>query len=204
RVANRALKNVCLTLLSLLPEYQYLVTQQYQQATDNDDILQENMTDSLAALTCSAKHNLTDLHKQLQHFEHKWQQTTLVMDKWFALNASVVSKDIFVQLDNLLTHSQFSLKNPNRARSLIGAFAMNNPKYFHCPTGRGYQFLAEQIAKLNEINPQVASRLITPLIQFKSFAPRHQKLMRAELVKLQSLPKLSNDLKEKLDAALND
>ena len=81
---------------------------------------------------------------------------------------------------------------------------MNNPKYFHCPTGRGYQFLAEQIAKLNEINPQVASRLITPLIQFKSFAPNHQKLMKAELVKLQSLPKLSNDLKEKLDAALND
>ena len=204
RVANRALKNVCLSFLSLLPEYQYLVTQQYQQATDNDDILQENMTDSLAALTCSAKHNLTDLHKQLQHFEHKWQQTTLVMDKWFALNAGVVSKDIFVQLDNLLTHAQFSLKNPNRARSLIGAFAMNNPKYFHCPTGRGYQFLAEQIATLNEINPQVASRLITPLIQFKSFAPNHQKLMRAELVKLQSLPKLSNDLKEKLDAALND
>lgn len=203
-VANRALKNVCLTFLSLLPEYQYLVTQQYQQATDNDDILQENMTDSLAALTCSAKHNLTDLHKQLQHFEHKWQQTTLVMDKWFALNAGVVSKDIFVQLDNLLTHPQFSLKNPNRARSLIGAFAMNNPKYFHCPTGRGYQFLADQIAKLNEINPQVASRLITPLIQFKSFAPSYQKLMRAELVKLQSLPKLSNDLKEKLDAALND
>ncbi|ALO34709.1 aminopeptidase N [Colwellia sp. MT41] len=203
-VANRALKNVCLALLSYLPEYQYLVTQQYQQATNNDDILQENMTDSLAALTCSAKHNLVDLKQQLQHFEMKWLQTTLVMDKWFALNASVVSEDIFSQLDDLLMHAQFSLKNPNRSRSLIGAFTMNNPKYFHCPTGRGYQFLAEQIAKLNEINPQVASRLITPLIQYKSFAPRHQKLMRSELVKLQSLPKLSNDLKEKLDAALQD
>ncbi len=203
-VANRSLKNVCLSYLSLLPEYQYLVTAQYQQATNNDAVLQENMTDSLAALTCSAKNNLTDLNKQLQHFEHKWQQTTLVMDKWFALNASVVSDDIFSQLTSLLTHPQFSLKNPNRARSLIGAFAMNNPKYFHCQTGRGYQFLAEQIAKLNEINPQVASRLITPLIQYKSFAPAHQKLMKAELINLQKLQNLSNDLKEKLDAALSD
>jgi aminopeptidase N len=124
------------------------------------------------------------------------------MDKWFALNASVVSDNVFSQLEKLLEHPQFSLKNPNRARSLIGAFAMNNPKYFHCQTGRGYQFLAEQIAKLNEINPQVASRLITPLIQFKSYAPAHQTLMKAELVKLRALSNLSNDLKEKLDAAL--
>jgi len=203
-IANRSLKNICLSYLSLLPEYQYLVTEQYQQATNNDEVLQENMTDSLAALTCSAKNNLTDLVEQLEHFEHKWQQTTLVMDKWFALNASVVSNDIFSQLTRLLLHPQFSLKNPNRARSLIGAFAMNNPKYFHCLTGRGYQFLADQIAKLNEINPQVASRLITPLIQYKSFTSTHQALMKAELVKLQALPQLSNDLKEKLDAALTE
>ena len=203
-VANRALKNVCLTYLSALPEYHYLVAEQYQLATHNDDILLENMTDSLAALSCSAKHNLVDLTKQLQHFEQKWQQTTLVMDKWFALSAGVVSDDIFTQLDDLLQHPLFSLKNPNRARSLIGAFAMNNPKYFHCETGRGYQFLSAQIAKLNDINPQVASRLITPLIQFKSFAPINQKLMKAELLLLQAIPNLSNDLKEKLDAALNN
>ncbi|WP_019029067.1 aminopeptidase N [Colwellia piezophila] len=203
-VANRALKNVCLTYLSHLPEYHYLVTEQYQQASNNADVSQENMTDSLAALSCSAKHNLAGLSEQLQHFEHKWQQTSLVMDKWFALSASVSSDDIFTQLKRLLLHPQFSLKNPNRARSLIGAFAMNNPKYFHCPTGQGYQFLAGQIAKLNSINPQVASRLITPLIQYKSFAPTQQKLMKAELIKLRAIAQLSNDLKEKLDAALRD
>lgn len=202
--ATRALKNVCLAYLSLLPEYQYVVAEQYQQATNNVNVAQENMTDSLAALTCSAKNNLTELAQQLQHFEQKWQQTTLVMDKWFALNASVVSDTIFTQLNTLLTHPQFSLKNPNRARSLIGAFAMSNPRYFHCPTGRGYQFLAVQIAKLNEINPQVASRLITPLIQYKRFTLTHQQLMKAALISLQALPNLSNDLKEKLDAALID
>ncbi|TMM43744.1 aminopeptidase N [Colwellia ponticola] len=202
--ATRALKNVCLSYLSLLPDYHYVVAEQYQQATNNNDTAQENMTDSLAALTCSAKNNLADLAQQLQHFEQKWQQTTLVMDKWFALNASVVSDDIFSQLNSLLAHPQFSLKNPNRARSLIGAFAMNNPRYFHCPTGRGYQFLAAQIAKLNEINPQVASRLITPLIQYKRFTLAHQQLMKAALITLHTLPNLSNDLKEKLDAALSD
>ncbi len=203
-VGNRALKNICLSYLSILPQHQSLVAEQYQLATQAGDSALENMTDSLAALSCSAKQNLPELTEQLTYFEQKWQQTTLVMDKWFALNASIVSEDIFDQLETLLLHAQFSLKNPNRARSLIGAFAMSNPQYFHCPTGRGYQFLAKQIAKLNDINPQVASRLITPLIQFRSFSARHQGLMKAELVKLQQLPKLSNDLKEKLDAALID
>jgi aminopeptidase N len=203
-LSNRALKNICLTYLSKLSKYQYLVAEQFEQSSNNGDMIQENMTDSLASLSCSAKENLPALDDQLKHFEHKWQKTTLVMDKWFALSASVVSDNIFGQLSTLLEHPQFSLKNPNRARSLIGAFAMNNPKYFHCKTGRGYKFLAEQIAKLNDINPQVASRLITPLIQFKIFAPAYQKLMKAELLQLRSLPKLSNDLKEKLDAALSD
>ncbi|MBU2871647.1 aminopeptidase N [Colwellia sp. E2M01] len=203
-VANRSLKNVCLTYLSRLPEYQSLVAEQYQLAANNSDVTQENMTDTLAALTCSAKSNLPELSGQLNHFEKKWHDTTLVMDKWFALNASVVSDDIFMQLNELIEHPQFTLKNPNRARSVIGAFAMNNPKYFHCKTGRGYQFLSQQIAKMNDINPQVASRLITPLMQYKNFAAEHQQLMKAELLTLQALPNLSNDLKEKLDAALTD
>lgn len=199
-IANRSLKNACLVYLSLLPEFHHLVTEQYQQSTSGNS--SDNMTDSLAALTCSAKNNLVDLGQQLTHFEQRWQQTTLVMDKWFALNASVESEDIFNKLDSLLDHQLFSLKNPNRARSLIGAFAVTNPKYFHCKTGRGYQFLAEQIAKLNTINPQVASRLITPLIQYKNFNDMHQSMMKAELIKLHKLPNLSNDLTEKLDAAL--
>jgi aminopeptidase N len=200
-IANRSLKNACLVYLSLLPEFQHLVAEQYQQSTSCDT--SENMTDSLAALTCSAKNNLVGLTQQLKHFEQKWQQTTLVMDKWFALNASVESEDIFNKLDCLLNHQLFSLKNPNRARSLIGAFAVTNARYFHCSKGRGYHFLAEQIAKLNTINPQVASRLITPLIQYKNFNEMHQSMMKAELIKLHKLPDLSNDLSEKLDAALS-
>ena len=193
-VGERALKNVCLSYLSLLDEKQEYVLQQYQAS--------DNMTDTLSALVCSAKNNLDDFEEQMQHFENKWHATPLVMDKWFSIAAQQSATNIFDVLEKLLTHPLFSLKNPNRARSLIGNFSANNPRNFHCKSGQGYQFLAKQIALLNEINPQVASRLITPLIQFKSFDLIRQQLMRAELDKLTRLENLSKDLKEKLDAAL--
>lgn len=196
-VANRALKNACLSYLAVLPEHQHLLAKQYAHADE-----QENMTESLAALNNLAINDLPELDQTLAHFEAKWQDVTLVMDKWFAINASIATENIFERLQALISHPLFSLKNPNRARSLIGTFAMRNPDYFHSVSGAGYQFLAEQIEQLNSINPQVASRLITPLIQFKRFDQHHQGLMKAQLIKLQGLANLSNDLKEKLDAAL--
>jgi aminopeptidase N len=193
-IANKALKNTCLFYLASIEQHGILVEQQYMSS--------DNMTDSLAALNCAAKHNLAEFPEYMQKFEQQWKTTPLVMDKWFSLGASLQSDKIFEQLQKLIEHDLFSIKNPNRARSLIGAFAMSNPKYFHSLTGKGYEFLANKIAQLNIINPQVASRLITPLIQFNSFAQPHKALMHKQLVRLQALPNLSNDLKEKLDAAL--
>lgn len=193
-VANRSLKNVCLSYLALIPEESLLINEQFKHS--------DNMTDTLAALSCSADNNMLAFNEQMAAFETEWSDTMLVMDKWFMLAASLKSDDIFNRLNDLLQHPLFSLTNPNRARSLIGAFASKNHKYFHCLSGKGYQFLTEQIIQLNEINPQVASRLITPLIQFKGFDQARQKLMKAELNKLVILPNLSKDLKEKLDAAL--
>jgi len=193
--ANRALKNICLFYLATLANHESLITQQFLNA--------DNMTDTLAALSCGAKNNQSSFVEHMSQFEQQWHATPLVMDKWFSLSASANNDDIFLQLDKLINHDSFSLKNPNRARALLGAFAMSNPRYFHCKTGQGYQFLADNIAKLNDINPQVASRLLTPLIQFKSFDGKTQGLMKAELQKLNTLPKLSKDLQEKLDAALS-
>ena len=192
--ACRALKNTCLRYLSTLGQVDDLIEQQF---TSSD-----NMTDSLASLSCSAKYNLACFQGLMQKFEDKWQDTALVVDKWFAISASLHSADIFEQLIALSEHRLFSIKNPNRARSLIGAFAMNNPKYFHCSSGQGYKFLADNIEQLNTINPQVASRLVTPLIQFENFAEPHRQLMKAQLLRLQVLPNLSKDLQEKLTAAL--
>ncbi|WP_440877442.1 aminopeptidase N [Thalassotalea sp. PLHSN55] len=193
-IGKRSLKNACLSYLTLVEENQHLLKQQYQ--------ISDNMTDTLAALDCSAANNAEIFDQQMQVFEQQWSDTTLVMDKWFTLAASVSSDDIFERLAKLINHPKFSLQNPNRARSLIGAFASRNPQYFHCQSGKGYQFLTEQIIKLNDINPQVASRLITPLIQYKGFDKTRQALMKAQLEKLSSLANLSKDLKEKLDAAL--
>ena len=193
-VAKRSVKNTCLGYLVLLDNQQALIATQYQAS--------DNMTDTLATLTLAAKYHGTYFDEFMPDFESKWQETTLVMDKWFTTCAMYSGEDVFERLANLLEHPLFTLKNPNRARSLIGAFAAHNPKHFHCLSGKGYAFLTEQLITMNELNPQVASRLLTPLIQFKGFDKKRQALMKVQLEKLSALPNLSKDLKEKLDAAL--
>ena len=160
------------------------------------------MTDSLAAFSVAAKNNLPALNTISASFEKSWYEVTLVMDKWFSICAIENNDNIFERLTDLMAHPLFSMQNPNRARSLIGAFMMNNPKYFHCQSGRGYQFLTDRIEELNAINPQVASRLITPLLAFKRYEPKRMKLIKSHLEHLSQLPKLSADLQEKLNAAL--
>jgi aminopeptidase N len=160
------------------------------------------MTDTLAALNCAAKHHHENYDDMMAGFEKKWSETPLVMDKWFAIQASVNKGAIYENLAKLIAHPLFSLKNPNRVRALIGAFTAHNARYFHCASGRGYQFLIDQLIKLNDINPQVASRLITPLIQFKSFDQHRQVMIKAKLEHFTKQVVLSKDLKEKLDAAL--
>ena len=94
------------------------------------------------------------------------------------------------------------MHNPNRLRALIGTFTAANPYRFHAPDGSGYQFLGDVLNELNQVNPQVASRLITPLLQFKRFDPRRQTLMKQELQKLAERTDLSRDLFEKVSRAL--
>ena len=193
-IGKRALKNICLSYLTTLDEQQHLLSQQYQDSN--------NMTDTLASLNCAAQHQHHDFDKMMTDFEEKWTETPLVMDKWFSIQASVDSEAIYENLAQLIAHPLFSLKNPNRARALIGAFTNNNPRYFHCASGRGYQFLLEQLQQLNTINPQVASRLITPLIQFKSLDKNRQTIIKAKLEEFAREVNLAKDLQEKLDAAL--
>ncbi|WP_404842603.1 aminopeptidase N [Colwellia sp. BRX10-3] len=196
-IGKRALKNICLSYLSTLnniSDQEDLLATQFQHSN--------NMTDTLAALNCAAKHHHGNYDDMMAGFEKKWSETPLVMDKWFAIQASVNKDAIYENLAKLITHPLFSLKNPNRVRALIGAFTANNARYFHCASGRGYQFLIDQLIKLNDINPQVASRLITPLIQFKSFDQHRQVMIKAMLEHFTKQVVLSKDLKEKLDAAL--
>ncbi|GLS84629.1 aminopeptidase N [Paraferrimonas haliotis] len=193
-VANRALKNTCLYYLGVLTDKQELVVNQYQQA--------DNMTDSLAALHTANEHQLHQRQQLMIDFEQKWLQTPLVMDKWFTLQGKNPNKDMLASFDALLEHSAFALANPNRVYSLIGSFANANPKHFHKLDGSGYRFLTDLLIKLNDVNPQVAARLITPLIQWQRLDETRQQLMKAELKRLQSLPNLAKDLFEKVSKSL--
>ncbi|WP_448212989.1 aminopeptidase N [Colwellia sp. MEBiC06753] len=195
QVAAKSLANCCLSYLTLLPQHEALMLTRYQQA--------EDMTTRLGAVQAAIKNApIALVDKLLADFEQRWQNDTLVMDKWFSLNASICDASIFERLSQLMARSDFSLNNPNRARSLIGAFAMQNPQYFHEASGKGYAFLAEQVVAMDKLNPQVASRLITPLIQFSSFDQYHQGLIKNALAEIAKQENLSKDVSEKLAAAL--
>ncbi|WP_025822172.1 aminopeptidase N [Shewanella marina] len=194
-IGARALKNSCLILLtSTAVDIDTLVQQQYQQA--------DNMTDSLAALQAANVGALACRQALLTDFEAQWKDTPLVMDKWFALQACFNNEQVFDAIENLKQHSAFSFENPNRVRSIIGSFAMANLAQFHRVDGRGYQLLTDWLIVLNKVNPQVAARMITPLIQFGKFDQSRQQLIKVQLQRLMDLPDLSKDLYEKVFKAL--
>lgn len=195
-IAKRALRNTCLNYLAFgdAEFANKLVSSQYHQA--------DNMTDSLAALAASVATQLPCRDELLAAFDVRWNHDGLVMDKWFALQATSPAADVLAQVRGLLKHPAFSLSNPNRTRSLIGSFASGNPAAFHAIDGSGYQFLVEILSDLNTRNPQVAARLIEPLIRLKRYDSGRQALMRQALEQLKMLENLSGDLYEKITKAL--
>ncbi|MEN4194634.1 aminopeptidase N [Serratia marcescens] len=197
-IAKRALRNVCLGYLAFGEDVvlaDQLVSEQYRQA--------DNMTDSLAALSGAVAAQLPCRDALLAAFDERWHQDGLVMDKWFVLQGSSPSADVLGKVRALLQHRSFSLSNPNRTRSLIGGFASGNPAAFHAADGSGYQFLAEILSDLNQRNPQIAARLIEPLIRLKRYDVGRQALMRKALEQLKGLENLSGDLYEKISKALD-
>lgn len=196
-IGQRTLKNVCLNYLAFseVELADKLVQAQYQQAT--------NMTDSLAALSAAVSAQLPCRVALLAAYDERWHHDGLVMDKWFMLQATSPAADVLTKVRALLQHRSFTMGNPNRIRALIGAFASGNPSAFHNKDGSGYQFLTEMLTDLNTRNPQVAARMIEPLIRLKRYDADRQALMRQALEQLKGLDKLSGDLYEKIAKALN-
>ncbi|MTD40507.1 aminopeptidase N [Erwinia sp. CPCC 100877] len=194
-IGRRALRNICLHYLAFSETTlaEKLVSTQYHA---------DNMTDSLAGLSAAVAAQLPCRDRLLAEYDEKWHKDGLVMDKWFALQATSPADEVLKQVRALLNHRSFSMNNPNRIRSLIGAFVSGNPAAFHALDGSGYQFLVEMLTELNCRNPQVASRLIEPLIRFKRYDDSRQALMRSALEQLRQLENLSRDLSEKIEKAL--
>ncbi len=173
-VGNRYLKNLCLAYLMVLSDSEDLGVRQFNQA------LSANMTDTMAALR-ALTNNPTAGHSHALHaFYQKWHHDPLVVDKWFALQATSKLPGTLSHVKKLLHHEAFDIKNPNKVYALIGAFG-HNLIHFHEKSGAGYQFLAERILQLDALNPQVAARMIKPLTEWKRYDIARQKMMREQL-----------------------
>ena len=196
-MAKRALKNRCLEyLLRLVDDEQVLqlALTQYQQAS--------NMTDELAALQVLVNHPSSVRTTALTRFYERWQQQALVVDKWFTLQATSRLPDTLQHVQTLLQHPAFTLRNPNRMRSLVGAFCNQNLVRFHQADGAGYQFWGDMVLELNRLNPQIAARLCAALSRWRRFDPARQALMQVQLQRVLAAPDLSSDVYEVVSKSL--
>lgn len=193
-IGKRALRNACLAYLAYTDLGNNLTQKHYGQA--------DNMTDTLAALSAATKAQLPCRDQLLADFEEKWHHDGLVMDKWFMMQATRTDDEVLKVVKSLLKHRSFNFNNPNRVRSLVGGFCSQNPKAFHAIDGSGYRFLVDILIKLNESNPQLASRLIEPLIKLSRYDNQRQTLMKRGLERLRGLDNLARDLYEKIEKAL--
>ncbi len=194
-IGRRSLKNVALGYLMavdpLPEEYLALCVGQYRAAT--------NMTDCIAALANLVNIDHDIRHEVLADFYSKWAGEPLVVDKWFALQALSILPDTLEKVRLLLENPSFSIENPNKVRALIGAFCTSNHVRFHRSNGDGYIFLADRILELNGINPQIAARLVAPLINWKRYDGERQTLMRGQLDRIAAAANLSRDVFEIVD-----
>lgn len=199
QIAERALKNTALA---------------YWVASGSDDALAAcaaqfhnagNMTDASAALA-----TLVNAHQPaaeamaedaLAAFYARWKDESLVVNQWFSVQASSQRPGNLARVEALMQHEAFDIRNPNKVRSLIGGFCGLDPENFHNPDGSGYRFLREQILHVDVLNPQTASRLVTPLSRWKRFDPERQGLMQAELERL-AASELSRDVREMVEKSL--
>ncbi|OWK27739.1 aminopeptidase N [Sphingomonas dokdonensis] len=161
----------------------------------------DNMTDRQGALSTLVNGDSDLREAALDIFYNRYSGNALVLDKWFQTQALSTRDDTLEAVAALAEHPSFTLANPNRARSLIGAFAVNQ-RAFNRADGAGYRFLADQLIALDRLNPQTAAKLLPPLGRFRRFDPARAALMRAELERIVATPGLSKDLFEQASKSL--
>jgi aminopeptidase N len=156
----------------------------------------DNMTDVLAALAAFSLSDCPQREQAIAQFYQRWQHDTLVLDKWFSLQAMSHLPDTLASVEKLMTHPAFDLKNPNKVRALIGAFCNGNQVRFHDSSGAGYTFLADRVIEIDPINPQVAARLMGAFSRWRKFDPERRQLMQSALERILGTGMLSKDVYE--------
>jgi len=161
----------------------------------------DNMTDRQGALTTLANGTSDKRIAALDIFYNRYSTDALVLDKWFQTQALSSRDDTPATVEELARHPDFTLANPNRARSLVGAFSVNQ-RAFHAAGGAGYRFLADNLIALDRLNPQTAAKLLPPLGRWRRFDETRAALMKAELERILATPGLSKDLFEQASKSL--
>ncbi len=189
-ISRRSLKNLALSYLMQLddPAMQQLCIEQFNAG--------HNMTDVLTALSLMADKEGPEGERLLEQFYQQWQNDPLVMDKWFTLQAISKRPDTLERVKALMRHPAFSIANPNKVRSLIGAFCSGNAICFHAADGSGYQFLGDRVLELDGLNPQVASRMVRIMARWQRYDTRRQQMMQAQLERILKTEGVSRDVFE--------
>ena len=190
QVGARSLSGVCLRYIGALDDEasHMLASEHYRSAG--------NMTDSIAALSALRDSTAPARDEIYAHFEARWRDEPLVLDKWFALQARSLRDDTLVTVRALVAHPRFNARNPNRVRSLVGTFALHNFARFNARDGSGYAFTAEQVRALDATNPQLASALAGAFNLWKRFAEPRRAQMQRCLQRIARTPHLSPDVTE--------
>jgi aminopeptidase N len=155
-----------------------------------------NMTEMTAGLAALSRMTSARRERAFADFHDRFSEDPLVLDKWMGLQAMSPLADTVERVRALMTHRVFSLKNPNRVRALIGAFAIGNPLRFHDPSGSGYRLLREVVQTLDAINPQTAARMAAAFENWRRYDSVRQQLMRSELEAVAARPGMSANLYE--------
>jgi aminopeptidase N len=197
QAAPRRLRNAALRYLGAIDDAsaRALAIGQYEAA--------DNMTDAVAALAALRDSDAPERHDLYARFEARWRDEPLVLDKWFALEATSDRDATLDRVRSLLAHPRFNARNPNRVRSLVGAFALRNFARFHAADGAGYDFVAEQVLTLDAANPQLAASIASAFSPWKRFPEPRRGRMKAALSRLAGAGRLSSDVAEIVSRTLD-
>jgi len=187
QAGKRALKNAALALMMAEPS-DATVDLALKQAEDAT-----NMTDEAGAVSLLAQSDRPEREGALSRFYDKWKHDPLVVNKWLVWQALAGGEDALEKIIELTKHEAFDMGNPNKVRSLIGAFAMENPKAFHRADGAGYDFFFEKVRELDKRNPQVAARLLTATESWRKLEPKRREMLGSRLKALSQEDGLSNN-----------
>jgi len=195
--ARRSLQNIALSYLmqSGKPQVLEATLEQFDQC--------DNMTERLTALAVLVNSPFeAERAKALEAFAEHFKDNPLVMDQWFSVQAASALPGGLARVKALMQHPAFTLKNPNKVRALVGAFAGQNLVNFHAADGSGYRFLADLVIELNALNPQIASRQLAPLTRWRKYDAARQALMKGELERILASGELSSDVYEVVSKSL--